>query len=207
MSLIFAHRGGDDGRPNSIDAVRSVAQRGVDGVEIDIQLRDDGQLIARHDLGESNDSFDTLADMLAAVDELGIRLLIDFKSAGPEAVEREAVALHQALGAVETLADGQVAVSSFSVQFLEQLAERCPELDLYPIISLRQNFVGLGPVARWSGISVLAAAAVVNPWLMARTRRAGGQLIFWFGATEWRPVLWASRKVGAHALIVHNTSN
>lgn len=202
--LIFAHRGGDDGRPNSVAAVRAAAGRGVDGVEIDIQLDDEGRLIARHDLGPSSGAFDELDDMLAVVQEHDLHLLIDFKSAGGRSVQAEADALIATLLATDGRA--KVSVSSFSVPFLERVAEQSDDFDLYPIVSLRQNFIGLGSLERWAGVSVLAAAALVHPRLLWRVRSARCRLAVWFGSTEWRPVIWGARKLGAHALIVHHVA-
>lgn len=201
--LIFAHRGGDVGRSNSVEAIRSAAERGVAGVEIDIQLAADGRLIARHDLGpnDGGESFDDLAAVLAVVGELDIVLLIDFKSAGVDRVEAEGSALDQALAQVVHV--DRIIVSSFSVPFLENVRMRRPELACYPIISLRQNFIGLGSLDRWEGISVLAAALVVNPLLVWRTRRANRHLLVWFGATEWRPAISAATALRAHGLILH----
>ncbi|MBI4369946.1 MAG: hypothetical protein HY547_06930 [Elusimicrobia bacterium] len=47
---IFAHRGGaQTSAENTLDAVRRAAQMGADGVELDVQLSADGEIIIFHD--------------------------------------------------------------------------------------------------------------------------------------------------------------
>lgn len=51
--LTFAHRGADQARTypeNSLAAIRFVHGQGADGIEIDVQLTKDGQLVLMHDL-------------------------------------------------------------------------------------------------------------------------------------------------------------
>lgn len=201
-ALVLAHRGGDVGQPNSLEAIRSAAARGADGVEIDIQLTD-GRLIARHDLGTIADeeSHDTFDDVLRLATELGLFLLIDFKSSGEAAVGAEAEALAAALppaGSTQRLA-----VSAFSLPFLARFAELRPDVERHAIISLRQNFWGRSALAAGSGVSVLAAALLVKPQLVRQATRNGGRLLVWFGATEWPFVIRLAARVGADGLIVH----
>ncbi len=197
---IFAHRGGHDGPPNTVEAIRRAIEAGADGVEIDIQLATGEVLVARHD-AEPDLADETLAhltDVLSVVEDAGIRLLIDFKSNGDP--EHEAAILASALTAAAR--PELIDVSSFSIPFLERFEEHAPEFPLYPIISLRQNFLKAKSLGRWSGASVLAAALVVNPFLATGLRRERGRLIVWFGATEWGFLIRALRRLDADAVIV-----
>lgn len=200
--LILAHRGGDVGRPNSLEAIRSAAERGADGVEIDIQLTD-GQLIARHDLGEveAAHGFDTLEAVLAETAQHGLHLLIDFKSAGASAVAVEASALAEALPSTEN--PPRLVVSAFSPAFLDRFAQLRPDIERHLIVSLRQNFWPRPNLEAAAGRSVLAAALIVKPLLARRTKRAGQRLLVWFGATEWPLVIRLATRLGADGLIVH----
>jgi glycerophosphoryl diester phosphodiesterase len=197
---IFAHRGGHDGPPNSVEAIRRAIEAGADGVEIDIQLASGDVLVARHDPDPdlAEDTLAHLTDVLAVVEEAGIRLLIDFKSNGDPAHEAAVLASALAAAARSEL----IAVSSFSVPFLERFQELSSEFPLYPIISLRQNFPRSMDLERWSGASVLAAALVVNPFLLRGLRRNNGGLLVWFGATEWGFLIRALRRLDADAVIV-----
>ncbi len=197
---VFAHRGGHDGPPNTVEAIRRAIQAGADGVEIDVQLASGDVLVARHD-PEPNLVDEThvhLAEILTVVEHAGIRLLIDFKSNGDP--DREAVILTSALAAAAR--PELIDVSSFSIPFLERFQELAPGFPLYPIISLRQNFPRPKDLERWSGASVLAAALMVNPFLLRGLRRNNGSLLVWFGVTEWGFLIRALRRLDADAVIV-----
>lgn len=139
-----------------------------------------------------------VGDLLALVQEAGATLLVDFKSAGDQA--REARVLADALAPVTR--PELILVSSFSVPFLCCFAELSPGFPLYPIVSLRRNFPRPADLDRWAGASVLAAAAVVNPFLPRALRRNGQELVVWFGSTEWPAVVRGAVRAGARALIV-----
>ncbi len=203
---VIAHRGGNGGPENSLEAVRSAIEAGADGVEIDIQIGPGGLPLARHDLPDPSRTGAVqeagaalpLSVLLAVIQESGIALLIDFKSAGEPA--GEAAALASALEGVERA--GLITVSSFSVPFLDRFGGLAPGFDLVPIVSLRQNFPSPGRRRRWAGTSVLAAALLVNPLLLIALRRRRGRLLVWFAAMEWSPVVRVAAWLGAEAVIV-----
>ena len=202
---VFAHRGGSVGAPNTPAAVRCAIDAGAHGVEIDIQLAKGGELVAKHDPGADLDAEDlpNLADMLAVVDETGVRLLIDFKSSGEP--DREARLLSVALTGVAR--PELIAVSSFSISFLDRFQELCPSFPLYPIVSLRQNFLRPPDFDRWAGASVLAGALVVNPYLWFSLKRRNRSVIVWFGSTEWWPwLIRSTRRFDIDAIIVANVA-
>ena len=203
---IYGHRGGSVGPPNSVEAIRLAAAAGADGVEIDLQIDGRGRVVARHDLGDEPDEAGGaddpagLEEVLATIEELGLSLLIDFKSGGRP--EREATRLAESLRAVARPAS--VLISSFSVPFLERFETVTSRFSLYPIVSLRQNFWPPIDVERWAGASVLAAALVANPVLARRLRHNGRDLYVWFALTEWRPAIRVAARSGARGVIVSN---
>ena len=200
---IYGHRGGCEGRPNSVESIRLAAAAGADGVEIDVQLSPDGRLVAQHDLVRQGEFFegDKLGDILAAVEETGLKLLIDFKSG--RRPREEAVALVEGLR--NFVRHDLIMVSSFAIPFLHELASLAPHLDLVPIVSLRQNFPRVPNVDRWAGVSVLAVALLAHPLLLMRLRRGGPKLLVWFGFTEWPPLIAIVTWLGADVLIVKQT--
>ena len=199
---VFGHRGGEGGPENSLEAIRSSVDAGADGVEIDVQVLPDGQVVLGHDPIDSSlpTAADrvTLADLLETVGELKIQLLIDFKSVGDP--RHEAGVIAAAL--VDHKMMDNLIISSFSVPFLQQLRSLAPNLELLPIVSLRQNFPQPANRDSWSGMSVLAAALFVNPLLAARLRKHDRRLLVWFGATEWSFVIRLVTRLGAEVLIV-----
>jgi glycerophosphoryl diester phosphodiesterase len=196
---VIGHRGGDGGPQNSVATIERAAAHGADGVEIDVQLSG-GALVTRHDVGSSprGPAPDRFADILAATARTGLRLVIDFKTTGHPAVEAAALAA--------ALDEGRhretVIASSFSVPFLEELGAVCPWVPRYPVISLRRNFWRPVDPARWSGVSVLLAALVVDPRLRRGIARAGVPTLVWFGLTRAPPFVRLARRLGADGLIV-----
>lgn len=199
---VLAHRGGAEGRENSIDAIRRAMAAGADGVEIDVQIDRSGRPVAKHDLepgGADEPEPASLSAVLAVVEEHGCTLLIDFKSGGDPA--GEALVMAEALH--DAARSDAILVSSFSVPFLEALAPLAPGLSLFPIVSLRQNFPRPdGGLDRWAGASVLAAALLVNPLLLRELRQDPDRLLVWFALTEWKPIIRWTARLGARALIV-----
>lgn len=209
---IFAHRGGDGGPENSLDAIGRAGKAGADGVEIDIQVDGAGWPVARHDLGRPGDRaggssgqcadreppVPSLAEVLSAVEAADLLLLIDFKSAGDH--RREARIMADALSTFAR--PDLLLVSSFSLPFLEQLHALMPDLPLYPIVSLRQNLLTPLDFDRWAGASVLVHALLINPMLWLGPKRSGRSLLVWFALTEWKPLLALAARLGARGLIV-----
>lgn len=174
--------------------------------------------MARHDLGSARGSVGsaggsdggsadpedrpsgvaTFGEVLAAVEAADLTLLVDFKTGGDP--QREATSVAEALSTFSR--PDLVLVSSFSLPFLEQLALLMPELALYPIVSLRQNFLARLDFERWAGVSVLVHALLVNPMLWLGPRRADRCLLVWFAVTEWTSLLRLATGLGARGLIV-----
>lgn len=157
--------------------------------------------MARHDPGGPDDGdehLDRLSDVLALVTDAGIHLVVDVKSAGD--VRREAAELAQVLD--EQRDRDRVVISSFDIPLLLEMRRVAPWVDLVPIVSLRQNFWPPVRPEQWSGVSVLAAALVLNPLLPGRLRRAGRRLYVWFGPTEWQLLVRYFARRGVDGLIV-----
>lgn len=195
---VFGHRGGDGGPENSLEAIRAAAALGADGVEIDVQVGPTGDVVVGHDAIDWSAEVGVttgLTELLTAIDEDGMTLLIDFKSVGDPEIEASIMA--QALTAASR--PDAILVSSFSVPFLRKLRELDPQLVLLPIVSLRQNFPRPSDDAAWDGFSVLAAA-LINPYFLGRAA-AGQRLFVWFGVTEWSWLIRALARRPVEGLI------
>ena len=133
--LLIAHRGGLEHAPeNTLAAFAQAMTTAADGFEFDLQMLDDGALIARHDmLGSDAPAGDapTLEQVLAlvAAQRPDMRLVIDVKALpwaddgahGRETLERAAPLL-RAHGRPE-----RITLASFDLGALEHAREILPE--------------------------------------------------------------------------------
>lgn len=189
--VIIGHRGSKLGPENTVEACLAAAAAGAGGVEIDVLAASSGLLIAQHGRGSSSGS-DSIEDILRATADVGLSVVLDVKTSRDEADH-----VGDALAAVldRDRDEGRVVVSSFSQEFLRATRLRVPWVELYPIVSLRQNLFGTD-TEEWDGVSLLAAVALFNPFLWRRARRSGRPLLVWFGLTEWR---WVAATAGRRA--------
>lgn len=83
--LLIAHRGNTQDFPeNTLEAFRSAFKLGADGIELDVQLNDDRQLIVVHDyLHDKNKYYPLLEDVLREFGQKG-RIEIEIKSSEKE---------------------------------------------------------------------------------------------------------------------------
>jgi glycerophosphoryl diester phosphodiesterase len=118
--LVIGHRGAAALAPeNSLAAIGAAAAAGVDGVEIDVLVRSDGEPVVAHGPEVPADA-PRLADALELVARLEVFVQLDLKSTG---VERAVVEGLHAAGLLE-----RSFVSSFSLPILAELARREPAL-------------------------------------------------------------------------------
>ena len=197
--MILGHRGGNLAPENSLAAVKAAVAAGADGAEIDVQLTRSDRLVLQHDAAERGveAGVDQLPDFLRDVPE-AVTIVLDVKVtslSGDELAKRIVKDLEN------RQVGSRVVVSSFSLRLLRQLRDLDSSLELYPIVSLHQNFFTRLDHEEWSGISVLAAALVMHPLLLRHVLR-GGRFLVWFGATEWTWLALLMRRLGAEGLIV-----
>lgn len=183
MSLLIAHRGASSEAPeNTLAAFQRALDIGVDGLELDVHLSADGQLVVIHDAIVGRTCWGAagkrISDMTLAeiqsldagswfgkefagerVPTLAEVLALDRKGAGLMIeVKRGNDEIEPLAEAVvrEVAADPSLIVGSFSVQLLERIKQLKPELSLIGIVEdphLLQSFDALKPARMALGIS------------------------------------------------------
>jgi glycerophosphoryl diester phosphodiesterase len=184
---IVAHRGASHDAPeNTLASVNLGWDQQADGVEIDIRLSKDGQIVLMHDEGTKRTAARDQKIVDQTLDELrqldagtwkdpkwageripvlsevlttipdGKRLFIEIKC-GPEIVEPLRMALKEAGRPAE-----QTAVIGFSIEVVEAVKRAMPELQVYWLASIKQD----KETGRWgppvSELLVKAQAAGVD---------------------------------------------
>ena len=180
MSLIIAHRGASYHAPeNTVAAFRKAAQLGANGIETDIQITKDKQLVIHH-----NYSIDATADGSGQVAEMAVEQLKTFDFGirkGPEFAGERIPTLDECLDAVKEMelvnlelkapldhsipyvqmvidcvkAHGmleQVVLSAFEHDLLRQAKQICPEI--------RVGALTTPPMGGMAGLFQMIAAVV-----------------------------------------------
>ncbi len=128
---VLGHRGAPaPGIPeNSVAAVTEALYQGADGVEVDVWLTADGQLVCAHDLDTAgHEPLATLTEVLAAAqDPAGFRVVVEAKPVADAAV---ALATADALAEVLAVAAGRadITISSFDPALLAMIRRACADL-------------------------------------------------------------------------------
>lgn len=94
--LLFAHRGDSMNFPeNTIAAFQSAFEKGADGIELDVQLSNQGKLIVVHDyLHDPTQKYPHLQDIFERFATKG-RLEIELKSFNPAIIDQVAGLIHR----------------------------------------------------------------------------------------------------------------
>ena len=128
---VLGHRGAPTpGTPeNSVAAVTEALRQGADGVEVDVWLTADGQLVCAHDLDTAaRGTLATLTEVLAAAQtSVGAQVVVEAKPVTDAAV---ALATAQALADVLRIATGSadITISSFDPALLATIRRTCADL-------------------------------------------------------------------------------
>lgn len=207
MVQILGHRGASASAPeNTLTAFREAVAQGADGVELDVQLSSDGEVVVCHDdtlerlageswpvvhtpyrklktadvgtrLGFAPDTIPTLDEVLAALPrELLINVELKCGSFNDHGLTRRTVEVLRAHRAEE-----RVIVSSFNAMVLWRLAEMAPELRCGYLIDPDRGFVLhgrlLAPMV--STYSIHPHHSQCTPRRVAAWRAAGYRLAVW----------------------------
>jgi glycerophosphoryl diester phosphodiesterase len=177
---IYAHRGspGPGVRENTLDAFRSAARLGADGVEIDVRRTADGCLVIHHDMeapggglisahrrAELPEWVPTLVEALEVCAELGLDVNVEVKSemAGPSHDPLEGCAADSARLCAGADAATRIVLSSFSVAALSVAREVSPDLALGWLVGFSQA-APTPPTPPWAhGILATLSLAGLHP--------------------------------------------
>jgi glycerophosphoryl diester phosphodiesterase len=156
VTSIYAHRGsaGPEVRENTLDAFRSAASLGADGVELDVRRTADGCLVIHHDIeapglgpisacryGQLPEWVPTLVEALGVCGELGLEVNVEVKSEvdylshDPD----ERCAAESAAVCVTASDAVRIVVSSFSLPALAAVREVSSDLALAYLVGLRST--------------------------------------------------------------------
>lgn len=223
---IYAHRGGAGSGPeNTLLAIRRVAALDIDGIEVDVRAARGGDLVVIHDTrvdrttgakgsvskytyGEMQD-FDagegeripSLRAVVALARDNNLDVILDLKSVDDVAM---------AHGAVTSVREedclNATLFSSFSPTMLAHVRNVEPQARLGIIISFRSRHFVAGALDDYAVVSVRSSAALLNPFIFFRARRAGCEVLAWFGRFEPRWLMRRMKVLGADGLIVSDVA-
>jgi glycerophosphoryl diester phosphodiesterase len=220
---LIAHRGGPAHAPeNTLAAFKNAIETGVDRLEMDVQMTQDGELVVIHDetvdrttngtgriadltLAEiraldagNGEKIPTFAEVIALAKEGGIALLPEVKSPHLYPGIEEKV-----LQAIADADYGQYTIiQSFdpnSVDTLPRLDQDAQICQLYGQGVFSVKGPQPGNVDR---VCLMAEMVVLNPWMIQQNHEEGRQIFVWFGAIEHPLVMRFLLALGVDGLIV-----
>jgi len=219
---IYAHRGGAGvGPENTLLAIRRVVAFEIDGIEVDVRADRAGDLVVIHDvrvdrttgakgqvsdytLGEiqnlnagAGERIPTLRSVIELAKANDLEVLLDLKSEGDADLARSVVAAVKEQSYLEASL-----FSSFSAATVALVKKLEPGAVSGIIISFRSRHFITGDLSSYDFISVRASAALLNPFILGRARRAGCEVFAWFGRFEPRWLVRLMVALGVDGLIV-----
>lgn len=197
--LISAHRGDTDSAPeNSMPSITSAIEKGIQSVEIDIQMTKDGVAVLNHDYSlkrvsgvskrVSELTYVELSEIVIGRDANGdavhiptlsealaeaqgrIKLLLDLKPYGPsDELVRNVVGLVQYFGMEE-----DVYIQSFDSQTLKQIRAIAPEIKIGQIL-----YFALGDLSALDVDFYTIEKVMLTEQLVERVHAAGREIWVW----------------------------
>ena len=220
---LIAHRGGPAYAPeNTLAAFRNAIDIGVDRLEMDVQMTQDGELVVIHDetvdrttngtglvadltlteiraLDAGNgEKIPTFAEVIALAKENGIALLPEIKS--PHLYPGIEEKVLQAIAAADY--GEYTIIQSFdpnSVDALHKLNQDAYICQLYGQGVLSVKGPQPGNADR---VCLMAEMVVLNPWMIRQNHEEGRQVFVWFGVIEHPLVMRYLLALGVDGLIV-----
>ncbi|MBN1992957.1 MAG: glycerophosphodiester phosphodiesterase [Anaerolineae bacterium] len=220
---LIAHRGGPAYAPeNTLAAFRHAVALGVDWLELDVQMSQDGAVVVMHDetverttngAGRVGDlslaqirALDagngkpppTLAEVVTLAKAAGVGLLVEIKS--PSLYPGLEVKVEQMI--TEANYVEQTIIQSFDHQALQTIHSLNPNIQLGALYGWGDLSVpGLQP-GRAAWVCPMAEMVVFNPWLIQQAHNRGQQVFIWFGLIEHPLLMRFLLALGADGLIV-----
>ena len=218
---IIAHRGGPKYAPeNTLAAFRNAIAQGVDGLEFDVQMTKDGELVVIHD-----ETVDRTSNGVGAVRELTfeqIRALdvgngekvptfkevVELAKANGVQILPETKSAHLYPGIEEKLLQvldetnylDQTIIQSFEADSLDTLHRLSPNAKLCVLYGLWKFNVS-APPGDAQFVCSMAEMVLLNPFMIRQAHGDGRQAFIWFGALENPFMFTVMRFFGADGLI------
>jgi glycerophosphoryl diester phosphodiesterase len=224
---VIAHRGGASYAPeNTLAAFRNSIDHGVDWLEFDVQMTQDGALVVIHDetvdrttdgtgpvreltleqirtLDAGNgEKVPTFEEVLGLAKTHTVKILPETKSAHlyPGIEGKLLQALEQA-GYLD-----QTVIQSFEPDSLEKLHRLNPQAKLCALYGLWQ-FSLSSPPAEAQVVCPMAEMLLLDPCMIRQAHQQGRQVFIWFGVLENPLGVNAMRFFGADGVIVNDPIN
>lgn len=197
--IISAHRGDVENAPeNSLPSITAAIEKGIQSVELDVQLTKDGIAVLHHDYNlqrmtgvaarVSDLTYEELSGLVIGYDEElnpiytpmleealveakgKIKLLLDLKPYGPgEELGREVVRLIQAFDMVE-----EVYIQSFDSLTLQQIRENAPDIYIGQIL-----YFAFGDLSALDVDFYTIEQVMLTEQLVERAHAAGREIWVW----------------------------
>jgi glycerophosphoryl diester phosphodiesterase len=220
---LIAHRGGPAYAPeNTLAAFRHAVKRGVDRLEMDVQMSKDGALVVIHDetvdrttngsgavvnltlaqiraLDAGNgEKVPTFAEVVALAKEGGVALLPEIKSPHLYPGIEEKV--------LQVIADADyqdyTIIQSFDPHSLDTLHRLNPDAQLCRLYGQGVLSVKGRQSGQADRVGLMAEMVLLNPWMIQQNHAEGRQVFVWFGVIEHPLVLRFLLALGVDGLIV-----
>lgn len=219
---VIAHRGGAAYEPeNTLLAFQNSINQGIDWLEFDVQMTQDGTLVVIHDetvdrttdgtglVGEmtleqirsldagNGAKVPTFEEVLALAKAHQVKIFPETKSAHlyPGIEEK----LLQALEEADYL--DQTVIQSFELDSLDKLHRLAPQAKLCALYGLWQ-FNVRSPSSEAQFVCPMAEMILLNPGIIRQAHKEGRQVFVWFGVLENPFVSNAMLFFGADGMIV-----
>lgn len=219
---LLAHRGGIYGPENTIAAFSRAVGDGVDSLEFDVQMTEDGRLVVIHDTtvdrttngyGKVGDlTFDQIealdagagehvplfSEVIRLASESNVDIFPEAKS--PKlypGIERAMLDLINQYGYEE-----RVIVQSFDADTLDRFHELAPDLALCALYGQGDLSIPDDVPGDAGYVCPMAEMVMINPWMIRSAHADGRKVYVWVGRFESPAMLRAMLAFGADGLIV-----
>jgi glycerophosphoryl diester phosphodiesterase len=219
---IIAHRGGPRHAPeNTLAAFRNAVTLGVDALEFDVQMSQDGALVVIHDeavdrttngrgavrdmtLAELREldagdgqQIPTFDEVVALAKARNVTIMPEAKS--PHLYPGLEAAMLQALREADYV--DQAVLQSFDARSLERLRSLDADVQLCALYGL-WDFSIASPPGRAQSVCPMAEMVLLNPAIIRQAHADGRPVFVWFGAVESPFTISILRFFGVDGLIL-----
>lgn len=221
--MIIAHRGGPINNPeNTMAAFTQAIKDGVDGIEFDIQMSKDGQLIVIHD-----PTVDRTTNGTGSVGALPYSIIRKLDAGNGEMIPtfKEVLSLGKnkkiklfaeaknpskypglEMLMIEELSDigytNESVIQSFDPKSVEMFGQVDSTLSLAQLYGQWKFRIKSPQPGNAQTAALMAEMLILNPWMIYNAHRKGFQTVVWFAFFDSTTIFRWIIKLGADGLIV-----